>query len=383
MSRPIAVLTGFIGKYPIAGMMLYNLHYVAGLQALGYDVVYVERIMYPNECYDPSSDSMTSEVALAVHAVRTELAHHGIGDDRFALVDLDGTCHGMSRPQLRKLLERADFVLTVADNAWDDDFAACPRRLFVDGDPMFTQASLVSSQRVRDALEGYDTLCTIGNRMGMSDCAVPDLGRQWIPTRSVVSTSMWQVTPPNSNFPVTGVMNWAAGAEVIIEGVAYGHKNREFEKIRSLPRRTDERLVLALGGNAPREALLSEGWEIADPLLATASLETYQRFIRESKCDLGIAKHAYVASRSGWFSDRSLCYLASGRPVIHQDTGFRDWLPVEDGVLAFGNMDELLGALELIDRDLENQSRAARAVAERYFEGSVVLHELLSSAGLR
>lgn len=384
MSAPLAVVVGFVGKWPLAGLMLYNLHYLAGLAELGYEVHYVERQNGPHDYYDPRTDELTEDVTEGLAALGTVLPTVGIGLDRFSLVDLEGACHGAGWEALNSALDRAQFVLTLADSTWFEELERCPRRAFVDGDPLFTQAAMLEGDPGHRALEHYDVLFTYGTRMGESGCEVPDAGRQWIPTRPVVATRLWDATAaaPADPAPITTVMNWSASADVRLNGSVYGHKGRELERLIDLPGRTGRRFVLAAGGPVPRERLQADGWEIANPLEVTGTLEAYRDFIAGSYADLGVAKHAYVASGSGWFSDRSTCYLGSGRPVLHQETGFSDWLPTGEGVLAFATADEAIEGLDRIDRDYERHARAARRIAEEHFEARTVIARMLDEADL-
>jgi hypothetical protein len=382
MSAPLAVVVGFAGKWPLAGLMLYNLHYLAGLAELGYEVHYVERQNTPYDYYDPRSDELTADVTEGFAALGSVLPAVGVGPDRFSLIDLEGHCHGAGWETLGDALDRAQFVLTLADATWFDELERCPRRAFVDGDPLFTQAAMLGAEPGSDPLEHYDVLFTYGTRIGQSGCEVPDAGRRWISTRPVVATRLWDAGPPRGNgAPITTVMNWSASEDVRLGGRVYGHKGREFERLMDLPARTGRRFVLAAGGPAPRERLRADGWELTNPLEVTGTLDSYRDFITASYADLGIAKHAYVASASGWFSDRSICYLGSGRPVLHQETGFSEWLPTGEGVFAFSTGDDVAEALEQIDRDYGRHARAARAIAEEHFEARVVIARMLEEAG--
>jgi hypothetical protein len=383
MSAPVAVAVGFVGKLPLAGMMLYNLHYLAGLAELGYEVHYVERQNGP-EYYDPRLNAMTEDVAGGLETLAAVLPRAGIAPGRFSLVGEDGQCHGAGWEALNDALDRARFVLTIADTTWFEQLERCPRRLFVDGDPLFTQAGMVNGDPDFLALEKYDTLYTYCTRMGKNGCAVPDAGREWIPTRPVVATGLWEAgsVSMDGGAPVTTVMNWSAGSDVRLGGEVYRHKGPELERLIDLPARTQRRFVLAAGGPAPRDHLQAEGWELANPLEVTGSLDAYGEFIAGSYADLGIAKHAYVASGSGWFSDRSTCYLGSGRPVLHQQTGFTEWLPTGEGVFAFSSADDAVEALELIEADYERHARAARALAEEHFEARTVIGRMLEEADL-
>jgi hypothetical protein len=383
VSPPLAVVVGFAGKWPLAGLMLYNLHYLAGLSELGYEVHYVERQNGPDDYYDPRSDELTADVTHGLASLEAVLPEAGIGPGRFSLVDLEGNCHGAGWEALNGALDRAQFVLTLADPTWFDELERCPRRAFVDGDPLFTQAAMLAADPGHRALERYDVLFTYGTRMEESDCEVPDAGRRWIPTRPVVATGLWDVGPSRGadRAPVTTVMNWSASADVRLGGDVYGHKGRELERLIDLPARTGRRFVLAAGGPAPRERLRADGWELENPLEVTGTLAAYRDFIAASYADLGIAKHAYVASASGWFSDRSTCYLGSGRPVLHQETGFSEWLPTGEGVFAFSCVDDVAAALKQIDRDYGRHAAAARAIAEEHFEARTVIARMLEEAG--
>src|SRR6266545_898942 len=340
MAWPLAVVIGGIGKLPLAGLSLYYLHYIVGLQALGYDVHYVERQNTPDDCYDPRLGAMTSDPDYALHYLETVLPSFGITRQRFSFVDRGDVCHGSGWKSLHTALDRADFVLTVADPTWFPELERCGRRAFVDGDPLFTQVAMATGEGSRAvAPTHYDVLFTYGVRIGKPDCALPSAGRTWLPTRPVVATKLWKATPTVGALPVSVLMHWAAGSDVTYAGQVYGHKDREFERFIDLPQRTPQALVLAVGGRkAPRDRVRAHGWTLVDPLVATRTIKAYQAFVSASKADLGIAKHAYVASRCGWFSDRSTCFLAAGRPVLHQDTACGDWLPTGEGVLLFSTL---------------------------------------------
>lgn len=384
MGEPIAVVIGFIGKLPLAGMSLYNLHYMAGLQELGYDIHYVERQNRPLECYDPRSDTMTDDPHYALSYLENLLPNYGITRERFSFIDRENRCHGSGWRALRAALDRSDFVLTLADETWFDELERCPQRAFVDGDPLLTQVAMADREPILSAaLDNYPVLFTIGVRIGQTDCTIPTAGRSWLCTRSVAATRFWSPEPASSGLPVTTVMKWT-GKEVEFDGHVYGHKDMEFKRFIDLPGRTARPFSLALGGSrAARQQLVEQGWQLVNPLEKTGTLDAYERFIYDSYADFGIAKHAYVASRSGWFSDRSICYLAAGRPVLHQDTGFGDWLPTGEGVFSFSDIDEVLEALDQLDTDYERHARAARAIAEQYFEADKVIGRMLDDAGFR
>jgi len=385
-AKPLAVVVGGVGKLPVAGVSLYVLHHVVGLQQLGYDVHYVERQNRSGECFDPGTNQMTDDAAPALTCLRDLLPRFSIDESSFSFVDLEGVCHGSGWKALEKAVVRADFVLTVADPTWFDVLELNARRAYIDGDPLFTQIAVetgVGSRAV--AATHYDVLFSYGTRIGRPDCTIPDAGRRWLPARPVVATSLWHVETVRPDAPVGALLHWSAGADVRHGGIDYGHKDREFSRVVDAPLRVPgRRFVLALGGGGSQKSrLLDAGWGLTDPLEATRSIDAYRSFVGECWTDLGVAKHAYVASRSGWFSDRSTCYLASGRPVLHQDTGYTDWLDTDHGVLPFSDLESLVEALERLEADYERHATAARRIAEEHFEARTVIAEMLDEAGFR
>lgn len=384
MFKPIAIVIGFIGKLPMAGMSLYNVHYIIALQTLGYEVHYVEHQNSEYECYDPNTDTMTNDPSYAIDYLGSLLRQFSMTPEHYSFIDLDNRCYGSGWNILRGTLNHADFILTLCDPTWFDELERCPQRAFVDGDPLFTQVEISDGKGIKaEALKKYGILFTYGVRIGKKGCTIPTAGRKWIPTRPVVATELWKPTPAGFALPVTALMHWAAGGDVTYNAQVYGHKNKEFERFIQLPRIIKKPFDLAIGGPAPKERLRKYGWNLVNPLTTSKTIKSYKEFIGGSYADLGIAKHAYVASRSGWFSDRSTCYMAGGRPVLHQDTGCGDWLPTGEGVLLFSDIKDVLEALISLDKDYERHSRAARRIAEEHFEAAKVVGRMLDDAGFR
>lgn len=382
-TRRHIVVVGAISKLPYAGMTMYWLHYVRGLQELGYVVHYVERQNKADEYYDPESREMHDADARSAAYLDRLSAHFLCAPDSWTLIGGHGQVFGLP---LAEALGQVDTVVVVADATWLEEFADIRHRVFIDGDPMFTQAGLAAGDPLmKEVIDGSSVLFTYGTRIGQSDCPIPLGGRVWLPTTPVVATSLWPTRPAAHGAPLTALMHWAAGSSVHVDGVAYGHKDREFEKFITLPSVVEPACHLAVGGRtAPRPRLTEAGWSLVDPLAATLHPAAYRDFISGSSGDIGVAKHAYVASRSGWFSDRATCYLASGRPVLHQDTGFRHALDVneDDGVIAFSDMDDLLRGVRLLMKDPDGLSKRARRSAERLFEARTVITQMFASAGL-
>jgi hypothetical protein len=227
----------------------------------------------------------------------------------------------------------------------------------------------------------YDALFTYGENVGQPGCAMPTGGARWLPTRQPVAIDLWPSTVGEPAAPFTTVMNWSAYGDHEHEGRIYGQKDREFTPFFSLPNETGRLMEIAL--NAPtdiRERLAAGGWWIADPGEVTRDPWLYQDYLRFSRAEFSVAKHAYVSTRCGWFSDRSAGYLAMGRPVIVQDTGFSDFLPTGEGLLAFRTPEEAVAAIRRLDEDYAGHCRAARAVVEEYFDARRVLSNLLEES---
>lgn len=250
-----------------------------------------------------------------------------------------------------------------------------PIRVYVDLDPVFTQ--LWHGQGVDVGLDGHTHYVSVGTRL-------PATGHEWTSTLPPVVLSRWPVAERVEHRAFTTVANFRSYGTIEHEGVRLGQKAHSLRQLRELPRQTEERFVLALDIHPDEpecEELGGYGWELLDPRAAAGTPERYRAFVRGSKGELGVAKEGYVVSRSGWFSDRSAVYLASGRPVLAQDTGFGERLPTGAGLFAFTGVEDVLAAIEMINSDNGRHARAARAIAEEYFDSRQVLTRLLREVG--
>jgi len=220
---------------------------------------------------------------------------------------------------------------------------------------------------------------TYGENVGKPGCSMPTGGVEWKPTRQPVVLDLWPDTPGDASAPITSVINWFAYGDHKHNGQTFGQKDREFAAYFDLPARAGRKMELALA-SAPcevRERLSAGGWEIIDPLRVTRDPRTYQEYLRRSAGEWCVAKHGYVSTRCGWFSDRSAGYLASGRPVVLQDTGFSEYLPCGNGLLPFKTPGEAVSALAALRDDYANHCRAAQRIAQEFFDSDQVLSEML------
>jgi hypothetical protein len=251
--------------------------------------------------------------------------------------------------------------------------------VYLDLDPAFTQL-WHAFEGVDMGLDGHTHFVTVGLGIG-NESTAPTCGRRWITSLPPVVLEQWPVAGSPAQDALTTVANWRAYGSIHHDGVLYGQKAHSLRALIDLPGRTDETLLLALDIHADERsdirALAENGWRRTDPRTAAGTPRRYREFVRGSKAELGIAKSGYVASRSAWFSDRSACYLASGRPVVAQDTGFSSHLPSGRGLFAFHNADDVVTAIDAINRDYVGNMRTARAIAEEYFDSDRVLTALL------
>ena len=375
------VVCGCAGALPLAGVALHYLQYCQGLRDLGIEVSYLEEITdywpYHPDTFEPDQDASYTVPWLRELFEAFEIP--------WAYRDPRGRYHGATEAEVLDRCAKADLILNVSGAHNPIAHHKSAKVLaYVDTDPGFVQVKAVKEPGTRAWLEGHDLLFTFAEAMGSPSCRIPDAGYEWKVTRQPVHLPFWEevTAPPGAAY--TTVMNWKAYAPVEWQGEAWGQKDAEFPVVRPLPARLPGvALELAIGGReAPRAELAAEGWTISDPLEATRTVWRFRDYIAGSRAELTIAKQCYVRSGSGWFSERSANYLAAGRPVVAQDTGWAAYLPSSPGVLPFTTTDEAEAAVHAVEADPVAASKAAREVAQTYFDAPVVLAQLLSDAGV-
>lgn len=342
------------------------LQYVLGLRRLGCDVWLVDPV-----------DAITAPRVRSFGAIAAEF-----GLEQRAALLCGGRTVGVSYRLLLDACRTADVLLNVSGMLADDDLLGGARlRVWLDLDPCFNQ--LWHSAGVDMRFAGHDRFVTVGQRIGCPDCDVPTCGHDWTRTLPPVVLEHWSPGADIAYDGLTTVGNWRAYGSIEYEGRRFGQKAHSVRAIISLPELTDERIMPALSIHADERsdlaALDTHGWHVLDPEALTPTPSAYQAFVRSSKAELGIAKEGYAVSRCGWFSDRSACYLAAGRPVIAQDTGFRSALPTGEGLLAFDSAAGAAGAIDRVRADYARHARAARALAEAHLDSDRVLTRLLEA----
>jgi hypothetical protein len=385
-SKGKILVFGILFWYPLAGVTYQFLHYLVGLRRLGYDPWYIEDS--GRWVYDPNLNDLSPDASANVAAVAPVLEAHGFaGRWAFRGHYPSGRCYGMTGEEIDRLYREADAFLNVtgAQELREEHFA-CPRRVYVESDPFAAQVRAARGDEVTIAtLNAHDVLFSFGENLGAADCAVPLGGFRWHPTRQPILIDWWRRADSAPGAAYTTVATWHnKGKDLDYLGETYyWTKDREFRRFLDLPRRRPVPFELAVGAGESELRLLTEhGWRLADPRAISSDVEDYRRYIQSSRGEFTVARDQYVRPRTGWFSDRSACYLAAGRPVITQDTGFGAVLPTGEGLFAFRTMEDILAAVDRIETDYAAHRRAAEAIAAEYFRAETVLARLMETAGL-
>jgi hypothetical protein len=377
------IVSGMVGGHPGQGGAAWAvLQYVLGLLRLGYEVYLIEPIT--RNAIQPQGISLhSSKNAAYFLKVIRDFKLEG----RCSLL-LDGTTETVGLPyaELQLIAKRTTALVNISGMLWRDDLISnIPTRIYLDLDPAFNQL-WHATQGIDIHLSYHNRFVTVGKTIGTPDCSIPTCGVQWITTFQPVVMDYWQAGSTIIYDGLTTVANWRGYGSIQNDGVFYGQKAHSLRTFIDLPTRTAEKFILALAIHPEErtdlDALSRNRWELLDPAQCVATPQEYQQFVRGSKAEFGIAKSGYVVSRCGWFSDRSVCYLASGRPVIAQDTGFSAYLPCGAGLLSFCTKDEALVAIERLNVDYASHAKAARSLAIEYFESDMVLSRMLTAAGL-
>ena len=381
------IVFGILFWYPLAGVTFQFLHYLIALRRLGYDVCYVEDSA--RWIYDPRLNDLSPDPAGNLAAIVPVLEEHGFGKSwAFRGKYPNGQCYGMTEAQIDALYREADAFLNVTGaQEIRDEHLQVKRRIYVESDPFVSQVKVAKGDEgMIRTLAAHDTLFTFGENIGAPDCQIPLEKFVWLPTRQPVLLDLWPAAEPKAAAAYNTITTWQnKGKNIEWQGDTwYWTKDREFEKFIDLPkRRSLVRFELAAGvSHEVREMLTRHGWSLAESVGVSTSIDSYRDYIRHSRGEFTVARDQYVRPNTGWFSDRTACYLASGRPVITQETGFSKFYGGGKGLFGFTTMGDVLAAVDAIESDYAGNCAAAREIASEVFAGEKVVDSLMQRAGL-
>ena len=377
------VVLGYVVRYPLGGLAWHYIQYAMGLAAMGHDVAFIEDSGDETWCcYDPVRHVSDTDATYGLGFAKDLFERIGLGD-RWAYFDKhSGGWRGSMAPSAQAFCESADIIINISGaNAIRPWMERAPAKVYLDTDPVFTQVRNLNDPERMAFAQRHNVFLTFAENYGRT-ATIPDDGFPWRRSRQPIVIDAWDLGPPEAAGPYSTVMQWSSYKPVEYRGRKFGMKSETFTTFESLPSRVDVDLTLALGSSdAPRDRIADHGWRIADPLAVTRDAWSYQGFIAASRAEFSIAKHGYVVTKSGWFSERSANYLAAGRPVIAQDTAFDTWLPVGAGLFSVTDVEEAVEAIAEVEADYERHVRSAREIAARHFDSAVVLQDLLDAVG--
>ena len=393
MKRRTIIVTGLCCTYPVGGVFWDYVQYLLGFLRLGHDCYYLEdsgKWTYDNDARTFTGDASRNVEWLTrqLAAVDPELA------DRFCVRDANNTFWGLDAAALDDVIKRADFFLNISCNCqMREEYLGIPVKALLDSDPLYTQEHVPPYEDGTldepttwsiNQLRKHDIFFSFGENIGKPGCLVPSGVFDWRPTRQPIVLDCFDPSRPPQRQVFNTVMSWQpAERGPLVAGVQYGGKDYEFKKLMGLPRKTSAALELAIGGGEPpKEELEAQGWRVVDGWSVSRDPFIYRDYLQSGLGEFSTAKNAYVASHSGWFSCRSACYLALGRPVVVQDTGFSEFIATGEGVLTFADEAGALAGLDAVRSDWPRHARAARRIAEAEFDSAKVLGRMLAEAGL-
>jgi hypothetical protein len=385
------IVFGIVFWYPLAGVTYQFLHYLIGLRRLGYDPYYIEDST--RWVYDPDIDAISPDALKNINKVARVFERYGFAD-RWAFRGSykGGECYGMPETQILKLYQEADAFLNITGSLdFREEHFACRRRIYVETDPFASQVLVWEGNEWKiSQLRAHDVLFSFGENIGSPDCDVPVSHFQWLPTRQPVVLDIWDNKTLIQGDAYRTIATWKNKQRgITFRGETYyWTKDIEFMKVIDLPAQCSSRFELGLNvaGRLVGDEVLSQlrrhGWQVVDSVTVSKDIDSYRRYIQHSRGELTVARDQYVRPRTGWFSDRSACYLTAGRPVIMQDTGFGKRLPTGKGLFAFRTTGDILGAIETIESDYQGNCQTARDIAVEYFSAENVIGSLMQRAGL-
>lgn len=382
MKTPFPIAASIAQRPGYGGHAWAFLQYAFGLRQLGYEPIFIDRLTAEMAADGEGRPSETAR-RIAIEWFKEVMEFAGLSNSSSLLLD-GGETFGLSREELSRAIAEAPGLINAMGFLDDPDLLGAAEMLvFLDVDPGFPQLWRELNQA--DLLSGHHRFISVGANLGLPRCQIPTGGFDWIAVRPPVALDRWPRAADSSR-AFRSIGSWRGPYDPIEhDGRTLGLRVHEFRKFAELPHHVEAEFELALDIDAADrpdiELMQASEWRLVDPFVAAGSLDAYRSFVQSSGAEIAVAKNIYVETNSGWFSDRSACFLASGRPVLAQDTGFSGSLPMGDGLLGFGTIEEATDGAERILGDWPRHSTAARALAEEFFDARKVLSELLAELG--
>lgn len=392
MEKLRIIVGGFIGCFPAGGVTWDYMQYPLGFSLMGHEVYYIEDTrlypVYHKEGVNWKDCSSTVEHLNAI------MDYFGFKNHWAYRDEASGKYFGLSESAFKEICTTADIFINLSCSTYmREEYKRIPKRILIDTDPMFTQIQYGSKQMftpgepgLEQMIQDHNYLFTFGENIGSEDCLIPTHGLKWNTTRQPLCMNQWTVKQQSQQATIMfgTVMNWTAGKKLFYNDQEWGQKDVEFEKIKKLPQQfSDVQFSMVMNkindaeGDRQRITIEKLGWKLLSPEDVANDWLSYRQFIEQSFGEFSVAKETYVKANTGWFSCRSACYLASGRPVITQETGWSKFIPSGNGLFAFQTLDEAVEAVKTVVKNKSHHINAARAIAEEYFESGKVLSHLL------
>jgi len=392
MEKLRIIVGGYIGLYPTGGATWDYLQYPLGLKMLGHDVYYLEDTrQYPTF---QTEGKAWNDASGCVSYLRGIMESFGMAE-RWSYRDIaTNNYFGLSKQKVLGLCQTADVFINISCSTFlRDEYLKIPKRILIDSDPMFTQVQYAlevsgdneaTEWTTKYMLENHTHLFTFGENIGAADCKIPLLNNHWITTRQPICFALWENQQTGNHKAFTSIMNWSGRKKLWYNNEWWGQKDVEFEKYKTVPRSLpNAKFEVVVNKPLNKESLYdageltSLGWSIRNPHLTVATTTDYRNYILSSLAEFGVAKETYVKSNSGWFSCRSACYLAAGKPVVAEETGWSKFIPSGEGLFAFRDMDSAIDSVNQIKSNLARHSRKAKEIAAAYFDSNKVLTQIL------
>jgi hypothetical protein len=384
-----AVVAGLVGSYPLGGMAYHYLQYALGLKALGWQVAYLEDT--GKWFYNPLSETFSADPTYNVDYLRDAMQAFGLPHS-WCLRDGAERWYGPLAEQAPAFVANADLLLNVSGACWlRPEYRRCRTTVYVDTDPGYTQLAVSEALSGRaddavatkvDLISCHDFHATFAENIWDDGCPIPREPFRWIPTRQPIVMDLWPFRAHRAATRFTTVLSWEPYRKQFRDVPAFPDKQGKLMAMLELPRSTGATMELAVSGNAPVDVFAHHGWRTRPAFSISHSPEAYRRYIAGSAAEFSVAKGTYVETQSGWFSERTACYLASGRPAVVADTGFSKRLPAGGGLHAFHSFDEARDGIRRVIRNHADECRRARFIAEECFDAPKVLGRLLDAVKL-